>query len=1253
MAGRFASVRSAVVSMVGVALLCLLVLAVPTNASAEPPKFARFCEYGSSAGQCALPRGLAVSPTNGHLYVADQTNNRIDEFTAWGEFVKAWGWGVDDGSSELQVCTTESGCQKGIAGTGAGQFAEIGAVGVAVDSTGDIYVVDLANHRVQKFDPDGSFLLMFGSEVDQGPNNPGDVCTAAFIAGGDTCGAGTAGTGNGQFSSNWAIGNIIAIGNGDEVYVGDENRIQVFNSSGVYQRQLPIPQPGSVGEIAVDPASGDIYIGYPNGRFDFEETLPDVYRLDETTGAVLDTLEVRKPSAIGVDSSGTVFVFDEMLIVNGSTSDPDSHRPRVLVFDESGNLIEKFAEFSFTDEIPRSMGIAPNTACFSGEDLGIYVASYELSEFAYTYIQAFGPAPDPAKCAPPDVPPSIEGQFASSVGTDSAVLRAEINPHYFTPPVGTTTYHVQWATADCINGGGWEAGCVQTVPAPPGETLDSTPGNTPVTTDGISLSGLTPATEYRFRFVAERERGAGADPPSWIVIGEGGEPGVEGEEARFTTFVNPTEPDELPPCLNDPFRLGAGGPLRDCRGYELISPLDKAGGDIQARLNLVAYETRQDQASTSGDALTFSAYRAFEDPQSGPFASQFLTRRTSAGWDTEAISPPQEGEAFVNPLMVIDNLYRIFNHDLSQGWLMTDTEPVLGLGGRPGRPNLYRRDNVNGSFEACTTSTLPPISPDAEVHGPQMQGITEDGNLAVIRVENKLTEDASSGRKSDEIPLFQIYVCSFEGGEATMRLVSKLPNGSPSELENSTGGPTNQKIQLDQGRTESLENALSADGSKVFWTGSTALDAETPGALYLRLNPAAEDTASGECEESEPTKACTVLVNAGPARFWKAADDGSIAIFSDSANELNEFEVATGETRPIAPQVVGVLGASEDVGRVYFLSKAQIGGRGEAGQPNLYLYDRSAGETTFVGTLSALDATQGNGVPSPGNPEPAWHTARVTPDGSTVAFNSSDPDLAEEVAGYDNTDQATGLPAAEIYRYQVDGAVVCVSCNRTGARPDGREVQNRFGNNPVLPAASLLPPWLNSLYAPRVLSDDGQRIFFEAFEPLVVTDVNDKSDVYQWEALGRGNCTEADSAFDPASDGCVSLITSGTSSTDSRFIDASPSGDDVFVRTASSLVGWDPGAIDIYDARAGGGFPAPPIPPTECNGENECQGPQGTPPPLPPTGTTGPSSGNVKEGKPKPKKCRKGTHRVKRKGKVRCVKNKKHPKAHKSRRAGR
>ena len=70
-----------------------------------------------------------------------------------------------------------------------------------------------------------------------------------------------------------------------------------------------------------------------------------------------------------------------------------------------------------------------------------------------------------------------------------------------------------------------------------------------------------------------------------------------------------------------------------------------------------------------------------------------------------------------------------------------------------------------------------------------------------------------------------------------------------------------------------------------------------------------------------------------------------------------------------------------------------------------------------------------------------------------------------------------------------------------------------------------------------------------------------KENVYEYEPAGVGSCESPTGA-------CVSLISSGTSDRESAFLEATPSGDDVFFLTAAQLLPQDTDtAFDIYDAR--------------------------------------------------------------------------------------
>ena len=98
---------------------------------------------GSARGEFNLPRGVAVDHS-GHVFVAEKANNRIQEFTSEGTFIRRWGAHGGDGT----------------AGSGNGEFRV--PYTIAIDGAGDMYVTDVLNHRIQKFGPTGRFIARYG-----------------------------------------------------------------------------------------------------------------------------------------------------------------------------------------------------------------------------------------------------------------------------------------------------------------------------------------------------------------------------------------------------------------------------------------------------------------------------------------------------------------------------------------------------------------------------------------------------------------------------------------------------------------------------------------------------------------------------------------------------------------------------------------------------------------------------------------------------------------------------------------------------------------------------------------------------------------------------------------------------------------------------------------------------------------------------------------------------------------------------------
>jgi hypothetical protein len=449
-------------------------------------------------------------------------------------------------------------------------------------------------------------------------------------------------------------------------------------------------------------------------------------------------------------------------------------------------------------------------------------------------------------------------------------------------------------------------------------------------------------------------------------------------------------------------------------------------------------------------------------------------------------------------------------------------------------------------------------------------------------------------------------------------LINVLPNGHPG----SEGAQLGENFQA-------ATQTVSDDGSRAIWSSGNA--------LYVRKNigqPQSPIDGAGECEIS--TDACTLQVDAsqggldsgGSGQFLTGTIDGSTVFFRDTRRltpdatggaegDLYEFDVSTGQLADLTPSgghVLGVLGTAANGSYVYFVADGVLAegaspGNCSKGNPlglcNLYLRQHN-GTTTYIATLSGQDedgaAVWRQGVALDWSRSLQNQTTRISTSGQHLVFMS-----ARSLTGYDNT-AANGtncgidpsnlrpLPAQcqEIYSYDAtanegNGELSCVSCNPSGARPRG-------GSG--IPAGSPFDGF-HAIYLSRVLSSNAGRVFFDSADALVPQDTNGTVDVYEWEAQGTGTCRTPS--------GCIGLISSGSSAANSAFVDASANGDDVFFITSSSLLPQDPGLFDLYDARVGGGFPAPPPGPAPCEGD-ACH--SSGAPPGDPTLSTSVSSGS-------------------------------------------
>ena len=1237
---------------------------------------------------------------NFRIAVFDASSGAFVKAFGWGV--------ADGVSHELQVCTatcfkgiegTGAGQFSDVAGV---------AVDNDLTSTGfhSIYTFEPGGAppegpRVQKFTPSGEFVWAVGGEVDK--TTSGNLCT---LASGNTCGAGVRGDQEGHFNPP-AHDGVISVQPGGALVVGDrteeapsKTRLQRYSPAGSYLGQQLLTGPGSTTGVAVD-SEGNVYVGTagatgvvrkydPSGtelfnvdpsfniNFVAVDTDDNLYISDNTgdsteesqsavleyspTGTQLRTFYALHTRLLGMapyaNPNGDVFAAEEEEVFQGSgrVVDLTIPPPGPVVYPNSpappassvgntkatlrGKVNPEGEATTFHFEYIRDEDFEADGESFGvgtistpesgpiGSDFALHLAEAQLTglfpETVYHFrvvgknASAPGGRPGPTRTFETKGPLEFGDLWSTGVGTDSANLHAEVNPLGI--PATARFEYVELAKYEAS--GYSEA---TQVPRSNEDPIDLGEGEA-VKEVSAQISGLTPGTAYRYRVVATNRCKPEPAPLCDFVEPEG----------TFITFavIIPAKG-----CPNDTFRErepGKGGPgelLPDCRAYEMVSPIDKNGVNVEPVANISGFPAGLDRAATSGEAITYSAYRAFGEVASSPYTNQYLSSRDAAsGWQTEAISPKREGPALMTyGSAALDRQYRTFSSDLCSGWVVQDANPTLAGGAPLGFPGLYRRENCEpgtGSYEALTTVEPPNLPP--KKFNPEVEGISADGSVTIFSVNDNLTPDAPAqpqecveeSSPSAETCLPRIYEAKGGG----LSDVCILPGGTP-YAGGCTAGSSSQSGRFE--RFGNVSHAISDDGSRIFWTAASV----GAGKLYARIGGAE-----------------TVEVSSEPARFWSAAADGSKAIYtvgklaSDNGEgaKLLEFDVESEVATVIAEGVQGVAGVGDDASRVYFASikvlteneQNSAGDHAIGGKLNLYLYEAVSG-VRFVGTLADSD---GSAI----SLFPASRLSRVNPSGEQMAFMSY-----ASLTGYDNTDAVTGQPDMEVFLYDAtanggEGKIACPSCNPSGARPIGRRLTQKLLEEQR--GAARIPAFESQLYGQRVLSDDGKKLYFDSFESLVSTDINEQEDVYQWEAPGSGSCTSASQTFQASSGGCVDLISSGTSLRGSELTDSSSDGRDVFFKTHESLVSQDPGLLDIYDARVDGGFPALRTKPVICEGEGCPAPPKAGPEEVAPASrVSGP--GNPPQSSPNPPRCPKGKHKVKRNGKVRCVPNK-HKKKH-------
>ncbi len=1026
-----------------------------------------------------------------------------------------------------------------------GQLKE--PAGVAVnDLTGDVYVVDKGNKRVQEFTGEGVFLKEF--------TPPSGFVEPEAIAVDNSGGA--------------------LDPSKEDVYVTDPGAgmVDKFNASGVYEGRIEEAEPGSrfttLSGVAVD-AKGTLWVYQESQEIDsFSDGLVNVFESKRSSPHLTspgfavdseDNLYANRFSRhfLKLNSAGEVLVenMDEEESTGAAVDLSDND-----VYIDNGTSVAEF------DTAPSCTSAAPCPVSPSGAQLERF-GSGELTSGAGIAVSPVSPstetvyvaddATNTVKVFADVVLPDTTTEGTSNVVKGSATLNGTVNPEGL--PVTKCEFEYGETTSY-----GSTAPCV----APDATEIGKGTAGVPVKAD---VGGLAVHTVYHYRLVAANENGETKTAEDHTFVTPAASPTIESESAltveataatleaaivpegaettyrfeygtseaygqstpesasigaddtahaataRITglqsattyhyrvvannecetgkqcvsdgadqTLRTPAGPGSAGPqhCENEKLRLEQpyGAGLPDCRAYEMVSPGETDGQDATDSFLYPG-------GPESGVSVAAVSGEALVYSSRGSFAGA-----KGGGRDNEFLSrrqPDGWSTLDITP-----------PYDASQAFTVS---PYVG--------GIFTPELTEGvaMTNAALTSEAPPPAPYED--SLYVDNFANDSYQYMVSNYQLL---GALGASSD-----LSHVVFGEGGELSEWVNSKV-------LPVAVG---NDGKSLEPASTAGL-HPVSSDGSRVFFTSS--------GRVYVRENAEQEQSkegVGGEC--TEVAMACTVAVSSGEASFWGASMDGSKAFFSEG-EELHEYDVESGQVTALAGTVQSVAQISEDGSYVYFLAKGVLQGAGGAtlrnglgrepvaGEENLYV--SHGGTTQFI-------VTQGSG------------SSVVTPDGVYLAFTSYG-----SPTGYDNEQAEPGECGGrcqEVYLYDAEtGSLECASCDPTGARPIGPS-------------------------SPGALAEDGA-LFFDSSDALVPHASDGRQNVYEYEG------------------GHAYAISDAAGGYESFFLGAGLNGDNVFFGTADQLLPEDTGNnVVVWDARVGGGFPVTVASPP-CDNGDSCK-----PPPTP------------------------------------------------------
>jgi hypothetical protein len=1109
---------------------------------------------------------------------------------------------------------------------------------MAVES-GDLYVAEkvegTANERLDEFnDSTGAFVAQFP----QAPVHEADA-GVAIASSGDVYDAGYGGvavfSNAGTLLGVWRVGpspssEDIAVDNASsildpedwaagDVYVVNraEAAVDVFKP-GVHSPE-EAPEPAEAARVPLKgtcPLEGETVGGSGcEGAQIVSFTSPRAVAVSQSSGEVLVLDERKSASGPAVDVVDVfkpvkplaLGEFEFVRQLTGTPSGPWEGAPvQSMAVGVGGDIYiaegSDVDQFSSEGEYEGRLSATPTGPFGNGyvtsvavdlESGDVYVGERE-SGAGGGAVDVFGPdivIPDVATA------PVSGFQIERATHTWAVTLNGTVNP---IEGAGAATCEFEYGTSTSY---GSHAKCSAEVAA--GKVA------VPVQSESGSVTGLAPDTTYFYRLAATSKsngrtnRGAGKeDEGSFTTPGPGipereeGASAVTAESVTLDATINPHEEPAAPRThpVSYFFQYGTTSAYGSVSSGATVGP-GEAGVVVRQLVQGLSAGTVYHYRAVAVSELAPGEFEEFDGRDRTFTTESFSTFALPDGRQWEMVSPPHKFGALIEKLGARGELLGEALSGAIQAAADGSAFTFIASDPTEAEPQGYDNEvqvlSIRGSDGWSSRDIVAPHAVETgkifgENIGQEYKFFSEDLSLGVVQPLGGF-DPAVSPEASEATPYersdfsgggFCPTVAQEAEGVSCYRplLTGKQPfTDVTSGLPFSTGGTCYKFIctPIFAGATPDARHVLLESGVRLTsepgdnggvyeWSAGTNELTHIP----IGAGTISEDGSrivSGDTLFDSVTRETVQL----PGEFAGGSSDLS-RLFLRAGTDLDECEVVeeAGKLQCRLAGLIsgaggaGVVGVSKDGSAIYFtstevLTGPEANGHGEvaqSGQSNLYVHDHGATKLLTVA--------------SPENP-------RVSPDGSWLAFMT-----AKSLTGYDNRDARTGSLDAEVYLYDLaSNTLVCASCDPTGARPLGPSVVP--GLTHVAEDAAY--------YQSRFLSNNG-RLFFNSDDALVPQDVDGQEDVYEYEPVGLGSCGSSSVTFSPASDGCIGLISSGTSAEPSSFMDASEEGRDVFFLTSEKLVSQDfDNAPDVYDAQ-------------ECTSSSPCLPAAATQPPPCATG---------------------------------------------------